>query len=50
LAKAKPKKIHNSNRTTINKQVSSLIPEVGTTVIAMDNHMVVIQVHIGKIQ
>ncbi len=32
----------------MDKQVNSLVPEVGTTVITTNNHMVVIQVQIGK--
>jgi hypothetical protein len=30
------------------KQVSSLIPKVGITIVAIDNHMAFIQVQIGK--
>ncbi len=36
------------NKTTIDKQVSSSILEVGIIIVAIDNHMVVIQVQIGK--
>jgi hypothetical protein len=42
----KPKKIHNVNKTTTNKQIGSSIWKVGTTIIAIDNHIVVIQVQI----
>jgi hypothetical protein len=35
-------------RATTNKQVSSLIPEVGIIVVTINNHMTVIQVQIGK--
>ncbi len=35
-------------RATTNKQVSSLIPEVGIIVEKINNHMAVIQVQIGK--
>jgi hypothetical protein len=41
---AKQEKTHNLSRATIDKQVGSLIPEVGTTVVAIDNHMEIIQV------
>jgi hypothetical protein len=46
--KLKPKKTQNLNKTTMNKQVNYSILEVGTTVVVMDNHMVVIQVKIRK--
>ncbi len=46
--KLKPNKTQNLSRTTIEKQVSSIVPEVGTIVVAINNHMVVIQVQIGK--
>jgi len=46
--KLKPKKIENVNRATIDKQVGSSVLEVGTTVIAIDNHMAIILVQIGK--
>jgi hypothetical protein len=48
LEKLKPKKTQNLNRTTTNKQVGSLVPKVKTVVVAIDNHMAVIQVQIGK--
>jgi hypothetical protein len=44
LHKLKPKKTQNLSRTTIDKQVGSSIPEVGTIVIAINNHMAVIQI------
>ncbi len=46
--KLKPKKTHNLSKTTIDKQVSSSIPKVGTTVVAIDNHMAIIQIQIKK--
>jgi hypothetical protein len=46
--KLKLEKIQNMSRTTTKKQVNSLVPEVGITVVAIDNHMVVIQVLIRK--
>jgi hypothetical protein len=42
--KLKPKKIQNLSRTTINKQVSLSILEVGIVIVTINNHMVVIQV------
>jgi hypothetical protein len=36
------------NKATIDKQVSSSIPKVGTTVVAIDNHMAIIQIQIKK--
>jgi hypothetical protein len=48
LVEIKTRKIQNLNKTTTNKQVSSSILEVGIVAIAIDNHMVVIQVLIGK--
>jgi hypothetical protein len=46
--KLKPEKIQNVSKKTIEKQVGSLIPEVKTTVVTIDNHMEIIQVQIGK--
>jgi hypothetical protein len=46
--KLKPEKIQNVSKATIDKQVGSLIPKVGTIAITIDNHMVVIHVQIGK--
>jgi hypothetical protein len=43
-----PNKTHNVSKTTTEKQVGSLVPEVGTTIVAIDNHMAIIQVHNGK--
>jgi hypothetical protein len=36
--------MQNVNTTTIEKQVGSSIPKVGTTIVAIDNHMAVIQI------
>ncbi len=46
--KLKLKKTWNVNKATTNKQVGSLVPKVGTTFVAIDNHMAIIQVQIGK--
>jgi hypothetical protein len=46
--KLKLKKFLNVSRTTIEKQVGSLVPKVKTSVVAVDNHMTIIQVQIGK--
>jgi hypothetical protein len=46
--KLKPKKIQNVSRATIDKQVGCSILKVGTFVVAIYNHMAVIQVQIGK--
>jgi len=46
--KLKLEKTLNLSRTTTKKQVGSLIPKVGIVVIAINNHMAVIQVQIGK--
>jgi hypothetical protein len=46
--KLKPKKTQNLNITTIEKQVSYLVPHVGIAIITIDNHMAIIQVHIEK--
>ncbi len=48
MLEAKTKKIQNLSKTTIEKQVGLLIPKVGTSTIAIDNHMVIIQVQIKK--
>jgi S-adenosylmethionine:tRNA-ribosyltransferase-isomerase (queuine synthetase) len=40
----KLKKTQYVNKVTTKKQVGSSILKVGTTVVAMDNHMAVIQV------
>jgi hypothetical protein len=42
--KLKLEKIQDVSIVTTKKQVNSSIPKVGTTVVAIDNHMVVIQV------
>ncbi len=36
------------SRATTKKHVSSSIPKVGTIILVIDNHMAIIQVHIGK--
>jgi len=44
----KLEKIQNVNKTTTDKQVGSLVAEVGTTNATIDNHVAIIQVEIGK--
>jgi hypothetical protein len=44
LAKVETRKTQNVNKTTTNKQVGSLVLEIGIAVIAIDNHMAIIQV------
>ncbi len=46
--KIKKKKTYNLSRITTNKQVSSLVSNVRTIVVPIDNHMAVIQVQIRK--
>jgi hypothetical protein len=46
--KLKPKKIQILSKATTNKQVSSSIPKVRTTIVVISNHMEVIQIQIGK--
>jgi hypothetical protein len=46
--KLKPKKTQNVSRVTIDKQVGSLAPKVGTIVVTIDNHTAFIQVQIWK--
>ncbi len=46
--KLKPKKTQSVSKVTTSKQVGFLIPKVGTTIVAINNHMAVIQVQIGK--
>ncbi len=46
--KLKLEKFQNLNKATTDKQVSSLIPKVGSTSIVIDNHMAVIQIQIGN--
>ncbi len=43
-----PEKIQNVSKVTTNKQVGYLVPKIGTIVLTIDNHMVVIQIQIGK--
>jgi hypothetical protein len=40
--KLKPKKTQNVNKATIDKQVGYSVPKVGKSIVAIDNHMVVI--------
>jgi hypothetical protein len=42
--KLKPKKTQSVSKVTTSKQVGFLIPKVGTTIVAINNHMAVIQV------
>jgi hypothetical protein len=44
LAEAKIKKTHNVSKLTTKKQVGSSLPKVGIAVVAIDNHMAIIQV------
>ncbi len=46
--KLKLEKTQNVGKKTTKKQVGSSISKVGTTIVAIDNHMAVIQVQIGK--
>jgi hypothetical protein len=46
--KLKLKKLHNVNKVTTDEQVGSLILEVRTATVIIDNYMVVIQVQIRK--
>jgi hypothetical protein len=46
--KLKQKKNQNLNKATIDNQVSSSRPKVGTIVVTIDNHMVITQIQIGK--
>jgi len=46
--KLKPKKIQNVNKVTTYKQVRFLIPMVGTIIVIINNHITIIQIHIGK--
>ncbi len=48
MAKKKTREHPKSERATKEKQVSFLIPKVGTIIVIIDNHMVVIQVQIRK--
>jgi uncharacterized protein YlxP (DUF503 family) len=42
--KLKLEKTHNLSRATIETQVSSSVLEVGIAIVAVDNHMAVIQI------
>ncbi len=44
----KLKKTQNVNKVTIDKQVGSSVPKVGVAIVAIENHMAIIQVQIGK--
>ncbi len=46
--KLKLEKNQNVSKATTKKQAGFSILEVGTTIVAIDNHMVIIQVQIGK--
>ncbi len=46
--KLKLEKTQNVSKTTIEKQVGFLVPKVRTIAIAINNHMAIIQVQIGK--
>jgi hypothetical protein len=46
--KLNPEKTQNVNKVTTNKQVGSLVLEVGTIVVAINNHMAIIQIQIRK--
>jgi hypothetical protein len=46
--KLKPGKTQNVNKTITKKQVDSSILKTRTTTLAIDDHMVVFQVQIGK--
>jgi len=46
--KLKPEKTQNVNKAITKKQVDSLVPKTRTTTLAIDDHMVVFQVQIGK--
>ncbi len=40
--KLKPKKTKNVSKASIEKQVNSSVPKVGTTIVITDNHMALI--------
>ncbi len=44
----KPEETQNVSKATIDKQVGSSIVEVGIATLAINNHMAIIQVQIGK--
>jgi len=44
LAKVETKKTQNVNKTTTNKQVGSLVLEIGIAAVAIDIHITIIQV------
>jgi hypothetical protein len=47
--KLKPEKTQNVSKATMEKQVGFSIPEVGTIVIVIANHMAIIQVQLRRI-
>jgi hypothetical protein len=48
LAKVKTKENSKFDQNNHRKKVSSSVPKVGTAVVAIDNHMAIIQINIGK--
>ncbi len=48
MAKVETKKTQNVNKTTTNKQVGSLVLEIGIAAVAIDIHITIIQVQIRK--
>jgi hypothetical protein len=48
LEEAKTRENSNVSKATINIQVGSSIPKVGTSVVVMDNYMAIIQIQIRK--
>jgi hypothetical protein len=48
LVEVETKETQNVNKATTDKQVGSLVPKVGKSVVATNNHMAIIQIHIGK--
>ncbi len=48
MAEIETKKIQNVSKTITKKQVGFSIPKVGIVVVVINNHMVVIQIQIGK--
>ncbi len=48
--KLKLKKTQNVSRTTTNKQVGFSVLEIGTTIVAINNHIQLFKYRLGKIQ
>jgi hypothetical protein len=46
--KLKLEKTQNVSKATTNKHVDSSVPKVATTCVAVNNHIAIIQVQIGK--